>query len=391
MQFFDSWRGGGTGKGAYVLSPQTVSQVALTVDGLSTSGASDILFRVRKSDGTVLFSVDNTGNISFAGSGVITVDTTVTGNLTVNGNTTLGNSTSQDTLTVNAAATFNGVVTAPTISGVTTFSNLTNFSQGITVTGTTNLNGQVNFNGNFTTQSIITFNSGQTVTGASYQIGRDVDATNQLHFNVPTSASFEFSVNDVAKLVLNTSALLPGATDGLALGSTTVMFSDIFLAAGSVYNVNNGAITMTEGTGRLTITGTDGSGIVLATGSDKNILLGGGGALYFRSTSTFVREATGLQIEGNGTIYSSGTSNFIIGASTAGTSAAKCLVLSNSATAPSDSADKVHLYSVDLSAGNAMLGIYAETAAQTAVATASTHKLPIKYNGTTYYILVSDV
>lgn len=40
------------------------------------------------------------------------------------------------------------------------------------------------------------------VTAASYSVGRDADATNQLHFNVPTGAGFEFSANDSAVLKL---------------------------------------------------------------------------------------------------------------------------------------------------------------------------------------------
>lgn len=52
-----------------------------------------------------------------------------------------------------------------------------------------------------------TFVGGAAVTGASYQIGRDADATNQLHFNVPTGSSFEFSVNDAPKATLTSGAL----------------------------------------------------------------------------------------------------------------------------------------------------------------------------------------
>lgn len=50
---------------------------------------------------------------------------------------------------------------------------------------------------------MMSFSSGVAVTAASYQVGRDADGTNQLHFNVPTGASFEFSVNDTAEMTLN--------------------------------------------------------------------------------------------------------------------------------------------------------------------------------------------
>jgi len=50
-------------------------------------------------------------------------------------------------------------------------------------------------------------------------------------------------------------ALLPSPTDGAALGSATVMWSDLFLASGSVVNFNNGDVTMTHASNSLTISG----------------------------------------------------------------------------------------------------------------------------------------
>lgn len=61
--------------------------------------------------------------------------------------------------------------------------------------------------------------TGQAITAASYQIGRDADATNQLHFNVPTGASMEWSVNDAAAMVLSSGGaiIIP---NGLAVGTS---------------------------------------------------------------------------------------------------------------------------------------------------------------------------
>ncbi len=105
----------------------------------------------------------------------------------------------------------------------------------------------------------------------------------------------------------------------------------------------------------------------------------------------------GVTITNSYSIYSSSgpsrfNGNVIIGSmNAAGSSANGVLALSNNISAPSDSVDMVQLYAVDLSADNAMLGIYAETAAIAAVAVASTHKIPVKYNGTTYYLLATTV
>ena len=51
----------------------------------------------------------------------------------------------------------------------------------------------------------IDFWTGVAMTAKNYSIGRDADAPNQLHFNVPTGAGMEFSINDVGKMVLNSS------------------------------------------------------------------------------------------------------------------------------------------------------------------------------------------
>lgn len=61
--------------------------------------------------------------------------------------------------------------------------------------------GRVQLGGN------IEFSNAKAMTASLYQIGRDADGTNQLHLNVPTGASFEFSVNDGPELVLNSTVL----------------------------------------------------------------------------------------------------------------------------------------------------------------------------------------
>lgn len=50
-----------------------------------------------------------------------------------------------------------------------------------------------------------------------------------------------------------TTGIVPTTTDGAALGSTTKMFSDLFLATGGVINWNNGDVTATHAAGKLTI------------------------------------------------------------------------------------------------------------------------------------------
>ena len=109
--------------------------------------------------------------------------------------------------------------------------------------------GLLNLNG------LAEWDTGRAITAAAYQIGRDADATNQLHFNVPTGATFEFSVNDAAELALNATNLQPGANDGLALGVSGTAFSDLFLASGGVIDFAAGDMTITHATNALTFAG----------------------------------------------------------------------------------------------------------------------------------------
>lgn len=58
-----------------------------------------------------------------------------------------------------------------------------------------------------------------------------------------------------ATAVKSSLAVSPLASDGAALGSATLMWSDLFLASGAVINFNNGNVTITHGAGTLTVDG----------------------------------------------------------------------------------------------------------------------------------------
>lgn len=120
--FSESWRNGGTGRGAYILTGRVAADIPLIARGVAGQTAN--IFEVENSAGTNLFTVDPTGNVSIAGSisavvsETVTGDIALTGNLTVNGNTTLGNAAA-DTVTVTGTPTFSAPVTMTSTLAVT--------------------------------------------------------------------------------------------------------------------------------------------------------------------------------------------------------------------------------------------------------------------------------
>jgi hypothetical protein len=63
---------------------------------------------------------------------------------------------------------------------------------------------------------------GRAVTAADYSIGRDLDATNQLHLNVPTGAAFELSVNDTPEFVVSATQIDLKSNDLINVNSATI-------------------------------------------------------------------------------------------------------------------------------------------------------------------------
>ncbi len=76
----------------------------------------------------------------------------------------------------------------------------------------------------------------------------------------------------------------------------------------------------------------------------------------------------------------------LAGASAGGAGGAGALLLSNAASAPTTSTDMVQLWSEDLSAGNATLGMRTETAVAVDASLVSSHSLQVRINGATYKI-----
>ena len=71
----------------------------------------------------------------------------------------------------------------------------------------------------------------------------------------PASNTLGFAVDGFSEMLLTPAALTPASNDTLQLGSSSVMWSDLFLASGGVINFNNGNVTLTHSTGTITLAG----------------------------------------------------------------------------------------------------------------------------------------
>lgn len=125
----------------------------------------------------------------------------------------------------------------------------------------------------------VTLSSGAAVTAGSYQVGRDADATNQLHFNVPTGATFEWSVNDAAEMTLSSSAVnfQNNSITTTGGGSLTGTWSD--LGSVTAIDINGGTVDgatiggSSAGAGTFTSVTLSAAGGVRTSASAGNTLL----------------------------------------------------------------------------------------------------------------------
>ena len=83
------------------------------------------------------------------------------------------------------------------------------------------------------------------------KIGED----DQTKIDFEDANTINFYANNAKEVVLAENSISPGTSDGTALGTTSLMWSDLFLASGSVINFNNGDMTLTHSSNTLTAAG----------------------------------------------------------------------------------------------------------------------------------------
>lgn len=109
---------------------------------------------------------------------------------------------------------------------------------------------------------------------------------------LPAANTLGWGINSAAEMTLTASALSPAVSDGNALGTGTLMWSDLFLASGGVINFNNGNATITHSAGLLT------SNVAFTVGTSLSITAGTI-ELGAASDTTLSRSSAGvLAVEG---------------------------------------------------------------------------------------------
>ena len=81
----------------------------------------------------------------------------------------------------------------------------------------------------------------------------DLDADTSITADTDDTIHFKIAGSD--EITMTTTALAPSTSDGQALGTSSLMFADLFLASGSVINFNNGDVTLTHSSNALTLGG----------------------------------------------------------------------------------------------------------------------------------------
>lgn len=183
----------------------------------------------------------------------------------------------------NLVATLIGVSSADGITPVTIYVDPTThrvLTSGIAAPGGSDTYVQFNDGGALSGDAGMTYNKttdsltvvGTVAAGTLTEGGNAVpNATDKLSFFAATSsAEFAGVISDETgsgKVVFSTSpgfttAANPATSDGATLGTTSLMWSDIFLAAGAVINFNNGDVTITHTSNVITI---DGGTLAMAT------------------------------------------------------------------------------------------------------------------------------
>ena len=220
----------GTMTDVFTINSSTGGATSMTLDVLGDltldADGGDILF---KDGGTTFGSATNTGGNLILKSGTTTALTfsganaTLAGDLTISGDDLYMATNTDAYILVADGTNYNPVA----VSGDVTIAN----------------NGAVTA---AAAQTNIT-----SLLATDIKIGED----DQTKIDFEDANTINFYANNAKEMVLAENSLSPGTSDGTALGTTSLMWSDLFVASGGVLNFNNGDVTVTHSSNTLTVAG----------------------------------------------------------------------------------------------------------------------------------------
>ena len=235
-KLFDTWRGGGTGRGSYNLRSRSVSEVPLTLH--LYSGQVSNGFEIKNSLGTTVFSVSPVGNVTYTGSEQVSDALTVTGvthlisTLEVD-----GVSTFDGAIIANSTVQFNGQFNAPTYSyfGIATINTLT-VQDTLTIEGTTIINDD------------LTINLGATEVFTINGIAHNGTNVVSIDFDVNSASVSGLKIEGDVSTALSTGETMNGISidvDGLAGDHANSNINGLRLTSTNVTGGSNTAINIT--------------------------------------------------------------------------------------------------------------------------------------------------
>lgn len=149
--------------------------------------------------------------------------------------------------------------------------------------------------------------------GTQTEMGRLTWVATDVNVGTSLDSAIDFSTINAGTLAkrmrLNGTALTPTTNDILALGTTTLMWSDLFLASGGVINFNNGDILITHSANTLTFTGAssgyiydavnrpsanDGAALGAAATAWSDLFLASGAVIGFNNGNFTITHSAGL-------------------------------------------------------------------------------------------------
>ena len=241
----------------------------------------------------------------------------------------------------------------------------------------------------------IRFDRGAAITAADYAVGRDADGTNQLHYNTPTGAGFEWSVNDAAQLTLNSAGVLNvlATTGNSLIVDTNTLVVD---ATNNQVRIGNATTRQVASTFGLEASNSSMYFWSSSASIDNRMwdFVTVSEQLQFRvvlddassANNWLTVDRTGITVD----VINFPGGNVGIRTTTFGTSAAGVLGIANATAPTTGPADTIQIYSTDDAAGHTIPSFFCEGTNVLATGqadSASSVRVKVRINGTVVTLL----